>query len=516
MSRTLNSLALVGELGAAQRRLELRDHAYVLQSGLEESRPAGSRSGSAPRRLSRAARKRRASDVDAQRDHSLAFGDHGFFTLHRAIGCNAVIQCVWVYDTGIDIDGLKQFHHNLGLGLLRRRIERSPLKFARNRWVLGEEGVDIDIAERARPRTELSDWADERSILPVDPERGPGWHLGVLPLTDGSTAVTLVCSHYLVDGLGLIAAVTDAVSGNTRDLGLPPPDSRTRRRALAQDARRTLRDAPEVARAIAAVTKRARRLRGAGQPSVSPPVDVNVSEGDDDDTVVAPTVTIQVSLDDWQACADALGGTTQTLVAGWTGKFAERLGRQRPGDGAVTLSFPISERPAGETHANATSFVTTSVITSLDPTLVTIDLREVRADIKQGLRTLREAGDDSSQYLRLIGLRRKRVWKRMFDAMVADPDSTVICSYLGEVDPVFCRLDGTDSEWIMGRVVNQHERRQCLERAGGQMVVQSWHVQDSIRLCIYAYQPGTQNTRRALCELAEKTLADFGLTGTID
>ncbi|BBY22696.1 wax ester/triacylglycerol synthase family O-acyltransferase [Mycobacterium stomatepiae] len=475
---------------------------------------------SAPRRLSRAARKRRASDVDTQRDHSLAFGDNGFFTLHRAIGCNAVIQCVWVYDTDIDLDGLKQFHHNLGLGLLRRRIERSPLKFARNRWVLGEKPVDIDIAECARPRAELSDWADERSLVPVDPERGPGWHLGVLPLTDGSTAVTLVCSHYLIDGFGLIAEVTDAVLGNTRDLGLPPPDSRTRRRALAQDARRTIRDVPEVARAAAAVTKRARRLRGAGQPSVSPPtnvnVNVNVNEGDDDDTVVAPTVTIQVSLDDWQACADALGGTTQTLVAGWTAKFAERMGRQRPGDGAVTLSLPISGRPAGETHANATSFVTTSVTTSLDPTLVTIDLREVRAGIRQGLRTLREAGDDSSQYLRLVGFRRKRVWKRMFDAMFADPNSTVICSYLGEVDPVFCRLDGTDSEWIMARVVNQHESRQCLERAGGQMVVQSWLLQDSIRLSIYAYQPGAQNTRRALYELAEKTLADFGLAGTVD
>ncbi|WP_261861282.1 hypothetical protein [Mycobacterium montefiorense] len=492
------SLAVVGELGAARRRVGLREHAYV----------------SAPRRLSRAVLKRRASDVDTQQDHSLAFGDHGFFTLHRAIGCNLVIQCVWVYDTDIDIDGLKQFHHNLGLGLLRRRIECSPLKFARNRWVLGEEPVDIDIAAYARPRAELNDWADERSILPVDPERGPGWHLGLLPLTDGSTAVTLVCSHYLVDGFGLIGAVTDAVLGNTRDLGLPPPDSRTRRRALAQDARRTVRDVPEVARAVAAVTKRARRLRGAGQPSVSRPV--NAGERDDDDTVVAPTVTIQVSSDDWGACADALGGTSQTLVAGWAVKFAERMGRQRPGDGAVTLSLPISERPAGEMHANATSFVTTSVTTSLDPTLVTVDLRAVRAAIKQGLGTLRQAGDDSLQYLRLVGFRRKQVWKRLFDAMSADPDSTVICSYLGEVDPAFCRLDGTDSEWIMARVVNQDERRQCLERVGGQMIVQSWRIQDSIRLSIHAYQPGVQNTRRALCELAEKTLADFGLTGTID
>jgi hypothetical protein len=43
--------------------------------------------------------------------------------------------------------------------------------------------------------------------LPVDPEWGPCWHLGVLPLTDGSTAVSLVVSHCLLDGLGVAGAI---------------------------------------------------------------------------------------------------------------------------------------------------------------------------------------------------------------------------------------------------------------------------------------------------------------------
>jgi hypothetical protein len=86
-------------------------------------------------------------------------------------------------------DALKRFHHNLGYGLLGRRIERSPLPFARHRWV-AYQGPDIDIAESARPRDELSDWAGERAQLPVDPEWAPCWRLRVLPLTDGSTAVS--------------------------------------------------------------------------------------------------------------------------------------------------------------------------------------------------------------------------------------------------------------------------------------------------------------------------------------
>ncbi len=171
------------------------------------------------------------------------------------------MQVVWVYEHAIDFDGLRRFHHNLGYGLLGRRIERSPLPFARHRWVLDRGPSDIDIAECARPRAELSDWADERSQLPVDPEWGPGWHLGVLPLTDGSTAVSLVASHYLLDGIGLIVALVEAILGNTRDLGYPPPRSRTRLRAVVQDARQTARDAPEVARALVAAAKLARRRR---------------------------------------------------------------------------------------------------------------------------------------------------------------------------------------------------------------------------------------------------------------
>src|ERR1700758_548086 len=152
----------------------------------------------------------RASNGDAPLDNRLALLYQALFAADHAAGHEAVIQCVWVYEHAIDFDGVRRFNHNLGYGLLGRRIERSPLPFARHRWVSGRGPSDIDIAECARPRAELSDWADERSQLPTDSEWGPGWHLGVLPLTDGSTAVSLVISHDLIDGFGLAVAVADA------------------------------------------------------------------------------------------------------------------------------------------------------------------------------------------------------------------------------------------------------------------------------------------------------------------
>jgi hypothetical protein len=462
-------------------------------------------------RPARASFNSRASNGDAGQDNRLALVDHFFFAQHRAIGRKVVIQCVWIYEHAIDFDGVRRFQHNLGHGLLGRRIERSPLPFARLRWVSDRGPSDVDIDERARPRAELSDWADEHSQLPIDPEWGPGWRLGVLPLTDGSTAVSLVLSHYLIDGLGLVLALVDAVLGNTRDLGYPPPRSRTRLRALVQDARQTAQDAPQVARALVAAAKLARRARHdmAGSSAQRP---VALHGGDGDDTVVVPGISIYIDLDDWDARAKALGGTSNTLVAGLVAKLGERLGRRRADDGTVTLQLPMSDRTEGDTRANAMLFARVSI----DPTRVTTDLRDARAAIKQALTTVQETPDESSQALPLVQFMPKQALKRLSDAIVGDPDLPVFYSNLGDVGSVVNRLDGTAAEYATARVTAQHGTRQWLERMGGEMTVQSLRLPGSIVISVNAYQPGAENTKPALRELAARTLAEFDLTGEID
>ena len=410
----------------------------------------------------RATSNGRASNGEARPDNRLAFVDHGFFAGQRAAGHEEVMQVVWVYEHAIDFDGLRRFHHNFGCGLFGRRIERSPLPFARHRWVSAPGPSDIDIAECARPRAELSDWADERSQLPTDPESGPGWHLGVLPLTDGSTAVSLVTSHYLLDGLGFMGAVIEALWGNTRDLGYPPPRSRTQLRAVVQDARQTARDVPEAARALVGLAKLTRRQRHDSAQSPAPRP-VTLREDDDNGPVVVPGITICIDLDDWDARAKALGGTSNTLAAGLTAKLGERLGRRRAGDGAVTLQLPMSERAERDTRAIAVSFARVSI----DPTRVTTDLRDARAAINQALKTMRETPNESLQLAPLAPFTPKRTWKRGVDAALADPDRPVVCSNLGDVGSVVGWLDGTHCEYAYARGMRQHVTRQWLERAGG-------------------------------------------------
>jgi hypothetical protein len=104
----------------------------------------------------------------------------------------------------------------------------------------------------------------------------------------------------------------------------------------------------------------------------------------------------------------------------------------------------------------------------------------------------------------------------MEDAVVADPDLPVFYSNLGDVGSVVNRLDGTAAEYATARVIAQDETRRRLEQMGGQMTVQSLRLPDSIVISVNAYQPGAENTKSALRELAAHTLAEFDLTGRID
>jgi hypothetical protein len=455
----------------------------------------------------------RASNDAARSDDRLVFMDQGFFAGQRAAGLEEVMQVVWLYVRPIDFDGLRRVQRNLSQGLLGRLIERSPLPFGRHRWIAGGGPSEIDIAECARPRAELSDWADERSQLPVDPESGPGWHLGVLPLTDGSTAVSFVASHYVLDGIGCFLAIVDAILGNTLELGYAPPRSRTRLRAAVQDVRQTARDAPEVARALVALTKQARRRQR--EMSRSPaPLPATLAGDGGDGPFVTPGITIAIDLDHWDARAKALGGAGNTLAAALTAKLGERMGRRNDADGSVTLQVVMSDRTLGDTRAIAVSFARVSI----DPTSVTTDLRDVRSTIKQALNTLQETPDDSVQLAALTPFTPKRTWKQGVDSAFADPARPVIYSNLGDVGWDVSRIDGTPCDYAFARGTRQNVTRQWLERVGGHMQLLSFRLPPLNKIFIHllAYQPGVENTKPALRELAARALAEFDLTGQID
>jgi hypothetical protein len=446
-------------------------------------------------------------------DNRLSFMDQVMFLAMRATGQDAVTQIMWVYEHPVDIDALRRFNENMQYGLAGRLIERSPLPFGRHRWVSAAgRSPDLEIITRARPRSELSAWADERAQLYLDPEWGPGWHSAVLPLTDGATAVSGVMSHCLIDGMGGMLAITDAVQGNVRDFGYPPPGSRTRRRAVVADARETLQALPEVARALRAGARLAyRRRHDFARSRASRPAPILGSGAACN--VVVPNVAIYIALDHWDARAKALGGNGYSLMAGMAAKLAERMGRRRGGDGAVTLLVPVSERTLDDTRSNAVTMANAAV----DPTEVTKDLSGTRRALGQAVKTAREVPDEALELLPLAPFAPKRAVQGGADALFGfGADLPVSCSNLGTLPPEIGRPDGTDAEYVMIRGIDRYVSRKTLEERSGLLTLVGGRVVGKMSISIMAYQPGAVNSKAHLHELVARTLAEFGLTGEID
>lgn len=424
------------------------------------------------------------------------------------------MQVGWVYEHPLDFDELKRFHHNLGSGLLGRLIECSPLPFGRHRWVADPGPSEIEIATVARPRAELADWFDECTQLPVDPVSGPGWRLSVLPLTDASTAISLVLSHYVIDGIGGAIAVTEAIMGLPRDLGYPPPRSRTRRRALIEDARAAAREAPAVARAFVAAAKGTRsRLDDATRTQASK--SVAVPSGDADGPVIVPAVRLRLDLDEWNARAAALGGTASTLAAAFTAQLDRHMGRDHGDCDDVKMLLTVNGRTAlDDARAVAVSFVRATI----DSSNITTNLRDARAAIKEALKTAGETEAQSAQLVPLTPFTPKSAWRWMIESALTDPEHPAVCSNLGDTGPVAIRPDGTLCDDVFARGAGQHLTRRWLERVGSQLHLYYGTAAEINRvgINITGYQPGCVTKKHELRELTALTLADFGLTGQFD
>jgi hypothetical protein len=457
-----------------------------------------------PRKLLR----RNAAEPPAE--HRLAFLDHTALELLRATGRNQLIQIVWVYEHPLNQEGLSRFHHNLYASLASRLIERSPLPFGRPRWVRPIGSVTpIHTTDKVRPRDELLEWADGLGNLPIDPERGPAVYLAVQPFDDGSTGVSIVASHVIGDGVGGLMAVFEAITGNIRNPGYASPRSRPLRKAVVSDLRQAIRDLPLT---IRTATKAAAMVRAKRGDLAS----ARAAEAATTDNrhVVVPSVAIYVDITEWDARAEALGGNSYSLLAGFAAKFAEHLGRRRAADGAVTLLIAINLRESlDDDRALAMAFANAVV----DPTNVTTDLTEARGAVREAREKAKAEPDPAMEILPLIPWLPQGAVKGIADLMFAySDDLPVSCSNLGDLPPDLALADGTTAEYVFIRALDTNVTVGELQRSHGQLVVVSGRINGRISISVEAYQLGADNSKIRLRELATQTLAEFGLSGVID
>jgi hypothetical protein len=434
--------------------------------------------------------------------------DHTFFRVERATAVTNVIHCVWVYNRAIDIDGLRRFHHHLQRGRLFRRIERSPLPFGRHRWVSPSDQPDLEIVERRRPREEFDAWLDEQANIRLDAEHGPGWHLAVLPFTDGGAGVSLVASHCLTDAIGLCEALADAASGYDNAINWPAAGSRSRWRALREDARQTVRDIPGIGRAIVVAPRFIRRNRGSAESTAAPISKPPVLSAGADERITPPTATIFVDAEEWDARAGSLGGTSNTLFAALAVRLGQRVGRVTA-DGSVTLTMAVNERTAGDTRANAI----TNVDFTVDPAPTTTDLREIRAATKQALIRSQEEPEERWALLPLAPLVPERLGRRWVGA-ATNSATSVGSSNIGAVNPAASRPDGTHADRFVMRSLSTGMTKAMMHQLGGQLSLLSGRAHGRVFVSVVAYRPGSPNSNDELQQHISNVLGEFSLTAT--
>jgi hypothetical protein len=332
----------------------------------------------------------------------------------------------------------------------------------------------------------------------------------VLPFTDGGTGVSLVASHCLTDGVGLSEAVAAAACGDNNAIDWPAPASRRRWQALREDARQTVRDMPAIGRAIGDAARFVRNNRDRAESAAPLPRKPPPPTTGADEPITLPTATIFVDTDEWDSRAQALGGTSNTLLAAFAARLAQGIGRVAP-DGSVTLTMPINERTAGDTRANAI----TNVDITVDPAPTTTDLHEIRAATKQALIRSKEEPDERWTLLPLVLLVPERLGKRWVGA-ATNSAASVGASNVGAVNPAVNRPDGTDADYFVMKSLSSGMTTAMMHQLGGLLSLLSGRAHGRVFVSVVAYQPDRPNSNNELQQRVSCVLSELSLTATTD
>jgi len=434
-------------------------------------------------------------------DSTLAYIDQGAFLALRALGRGPIIQYFWVYERDIDLDGLRRFQQNLQHTLISRLIERSSLPFGRHRWIRYEVPTDLAVARHELSPDQVPDWLDERSFLPLDPQVGPPWHLGVQPLTGGGAVVSLVLSHVIADAGAGIQAIVDAVEGVGREFGFPRKDAGGRWHDLPRDVALTARSVRDIPAALAAAVYTAREQ----QEDLSRSASAARQPRSGDRPVVVPRVYGSIDAAQWAQRATELGATRNVLFAGFATRLGYRLGRLNA-DGRVLLSIPVSERTEGDIRANPLNGITVCA----DPELVRTDLAALRGDMKKALVELSRTGARQLAPLALVPYTPKLLVRRL-ENMVLKVGKPIGCTNVGDIPKQVNRPDGTDADFFGMRGGEAGLTAHTLERLGGHLLVSAVSMCDRVWFSVASWESDRANSRSALAEVVAAAAADLGL-----
>jgi len=438
-------------------------------------------------------------------DTRLAYIDQGSFLGLRALGHQPYFQGLWLYDRSVDLAGLEAFNDNLRYTLLGRLIDTSPVPFGRHQWVGIDQVPAIYLEPQARERSEVAVWFNEMvEQMTLDPEFGPGWRVAVLPLLDGGSAVTILAPHALGDGLCKLEAIADAAVGASRGPRYPSRTTGDRFRRFWADLWLTLKDLPEVGKALLGLSA---ALRGANSSAASPSRRGALPTLSADARI--HSVGMSIASEEWDAAAAAHGGTSNTLMQAVAVKVADALDR-RGVDGLVRLAIPVSVRTPDDTRANALD----SVTVACNSTDIDSDIAVLRIATKAALARLQKASHPMLAVLPLTPFLPKAIVRKTEAMAMGAHDVPVGCSNYGPMNPNIARIDGRDADAFVARVVEPGMTAEDYVRIGGSLYLLSGRILDRVFVSANAFITDDSSDSARVAGVLADALASFGLRKT--
>jgi hypothetical protein len=447
--------------------------------------------------------------------HRLSWLDQLAFELFRATGRNQLMQCLWLYEREVNLPALAQTYDRLSALAFNRLIAPSCLPGGRPRWVKPSgPPAPLQPNMEALPRTGLMAWANRQARETIDPVSGPAWRMAVQRFDDGSTAVSLVGSHLVVDGMGSVQAIAAAADGVALPNPYLPQGASAGLSGCASDAWQILSDTPRTLAALA-------RIAWAGwrRPVTAKQNNTTAAEygGSSLSAMVElPAVAVSIHAPAWDACARRLGGRENMLLPGFVATLAFNLGRCRASDGTVSLLVPIDRRQGlTDQRALAIEFRTMTIA----PEGLTTSLRPLNAPFKALLRGARENQTAAlDALLPAIAWMPPRFSAALVNRLFAYADALpVSCSNLGTLPDGLARIDGEPCARLLTRAVDANVSRRDLERSHGHLVAVASRYGNTVSVSIEAFQQAPRETTvEDLRRAVSRTLAGFGLEAVIE
>ena len=448
-------------------------------------------------------------------NHRLAWLDQLAYELFRVTGRSQLMQCLWLYDREVNLEALAQTNERLSALAFNRLIEPSPLPWGRPRWVKPARlHLPLETSPEILPRSHLLHWANQLARTPIDPVTGPAWRMAIQRFDDGSTAVSTVGSHLIIDGMGAVNAIAAAANGLLIPSTYLPQGTRGWLSASLSDARQILKDAPSTLAALRKLVQaKFRQPKETKQPTAKTVAD---EAYDRSQMVELPAVAVTIASEVWDACAQRLGGQTNTLLPGFVACLASHMGRHGSADGTITLLVPIDRRRGlDDERALAIEFRSMNVV----PSGLASNLHPLNAQLKGLLRgTNKSKGNALASLFPAISWMPRTVATALLNQMFTyDKEPPVSCSNLGTLPEGLARIDGAPCGRVLTRAVDVNVMRKDLERSHGHLVVVASRHDKTVSLCIEACQlaPAPTTTEKLRHEVA-RTLADFELDAIID